>query len=161
MAAAISELVIIVATNTPSGSLFPWPSFPCNSLTAISPTRLLCAPPGNRLQVVSTHNPGDKHVRLPPALLVAYLRNIVLSYVDQPNHMSALIQGVRDASRGLQHDDLSLTLLRMQLWPEVYSRTRHVDLDILLPRLAHVTKFSLQDVRVRLQPHQQIAHHLV
>jgi hypothetical protein len=112
-----------------------------NSIT--SPTCLLCC------------TGYGSQLYLPPLTLVAYLRNIVLSRVDQPSHMSALIQGMWDASRGLQHDDLPLTLLRLQLYKKVL-RERNMALEKLLPRLVG-SALAKAVVQVSLQPQRQAA----
>lgn len=77
----------------------------------------------------------DKRVVLPPALLAAFLRRVQRPFSCNASPTLLLVQGMMEASRVREHDDLTITLLRLQMFSEVL-HMQTVQLQELLPTLA-------------------------
>uniref|UniRef100_A0A7S2VVT2 Uncharacterized protein n=1 Tax=Chlamydomonas chlamydogama TaxID=225041 RepID=A0A7S2VVT2_9CHLO len=89
---------------------------------------------GKHLEVAEQPDMMDKRVVLPPALLAAYLRRVQRPPGKSGSPTLKLVQGMIEASRVREHDDLTITLLRLQMFGDVMDR-KALQLDELLPSL--------------------------
>ena len=90
---------------------------------------------GTHLPVGEQPDNIDKRLVLPPALLAAYLRRVQRPHSKGASPTLQLVQGMIEASRVREHDDLTITLLWLQVFGDVLGR-KAVQLQELLPSLA-------------------------